>query len=396
MKKLTMQKLIKTTTTTLWKVFSLVIFTSLYSSQGAAQITSAKGTSSNNSISLSATSIKSIQWRVIIAPSRFSQVTVRSQTGIFFDPSFKVVLGRIDSPIVRQKLSFKGQPTSFSLRENLRIPQSIVKKARNLGLNQIIFQRVFFDSPDNTEFPSNILFQLSAGTIAGQLNIERIQVEFKNQRTSLIIPRANQLNARAIIKYKGTGLFQYRWEIASPPSTKSNPIFFPLIVKRQYLLAGDQATIQSPDLPTDLNGNYLVRLVVTSPELGLTLKVLRYSVKAQLGSNAPSRIKKINLLQPRTDDALVKATEFAWHAVEASKVYQLELYSRPPMSSNMNNRQQDKPITGILMPASTTRLKLSDKSFTHLSRNQIYYWRVIAISESGEIIAQSEFRRITF
>ncbi|MDQ7048686.1 MAG: hypothetical protein Q9M92_03785 [Enterobacterales bacterium] len=396
MKQITIQKLVTTKATTLWKVFSLVMFTSLYSSQSAAQITSAKGTSSNNSISLSATSIKPIQWRVIIAPSRFSQVAVRSQTGIFFDSSFKVVLGRIDSPIVRQKLSFKGQPTSFSLRENLRIPQTVVKKARSLGLNQIIFQRVFFDSPDNTEFPSNILFQLSSGTIAGQLNIERIQVEFENQRTSLIIPRASQLNARAIIKYKGTGLFQYRWEIASPPSTKSNPIFFPLIVKRQYLLAGDQATIQSPDLPTDLNGNYLIRLMVTSPEIGLTLKVLRYSVKAQLGVSSSKPIKLINLLQPQADDALVKATEFAWHTIEGSKAYQLELYSRPPMSSNMNNQQKDKPITGVLMPANTTRLKLSGNSFNHLSRNQTYYWRVIALSDSGEIVGQSEFRRIKF
>ncbi len=394
--KLIIKDIILVKANTLFKAFSLVMLTAFYSGQSMAQITSVKGSSTNNSISLSATSIKPIQWKVIIAPSRFSQVAVRSQTGIFFDPSFKILLGRIDTPMVKQKLAIKGQATTFSLRETLRIPQAIVKKARSLGLNQIVFQRVFFDSPDNTEFPGNILFQLSAGTIAGQLNIERIQVEFENQRSSLIVPRTSQLNARAIIKYKGTGLFQYRWEIASPPSTKSNPIFFPLIARKQYLLAGGQVTIQSPNLPTNLNGNYLVRLIVTSPELALTLKLLRYSVKAQSSTNATSHIKTINLLQPQSDDSLVRATEFAWHAIDGSKAYQLEVYNRPPMSGNLFSQQNDQPITGVLMPASTTRLKLSDNSFAHLSRNQTYYWRVIALSESGEIIGQSEFRRIDF
>lgn len=373
---------------------SVILF---YSNPIFAQIISVKANTTNNAISLSATSVKSVQWNVVIASSPFNQVSVRSQTGVFFDPSFKIRLGRTDIPIIKQKRTIKGQSTTFGLRENLRIPQKIVRKALSLGLNQIVFQRVFFDSPDNTEFPGNINFQLSSGTIAGQLNIERIQVEFENQRSSLIIPRTSQLNARAIINYKGTGLFQYRWEIASPPSTKSNPLFFPLIARKQYLLAGDQVTIQSPNLPTNLKGNYLLRLAVTNPQIAFPLKVLRYSVKSQSGSSLASRLKTINLLQPKKDSALVKSTEFAWHTIEGSKAYQLELYSRPPqVISNLIKQQDDKPITGVLMPATKTHIKLTDNSFAHLSRKQTYYWRVIAISADGEIIGQSEFRRIKF
>ncbi len=367
-----------------------------FSYQSNAIIISANGSSNPNNISLTGTNIKQIQWQLVLEPSRFSQVSVRSQSGIFYDPSLKVPLGRVDTPIVKQKLAIKGQPTRFNIIERLRIPQSIVKKARLLGLNQIIFQRSFTDAPDNTSLAANTLFQLSSGSIAGQLNIERIQLEFENQRRSLIIPRGSQLNARAIIKYKGTGLFEYRWEIASPPSTGGNPIFFPLIVRKQYLLAGDQVTIQSPNLPSDLSGTYLLRLVVTKPETVIDLKTLGYRVKAQSLAADNRKTTTIALSRPQDNEILIKATEFAWLAIEGAKAYQLELYSRPPIASDIVLQRDDKPVTGVLLPANQNKISLANNSFAHLEKNQTYYWRVIAISEAGEIIGQSEFRRINF
>ena len=170
----------------------------------------------------------------------------------------------------------------------------------------------------------------------------------------------------------------------------------PILSRKQYLLAGDQVVLRTPRLPTDQDGDYLLRLRLHKPAVDFELPVLRYAVNRSAQARTSNRVSALQVSRPAPDSVLGLKTLFAWQPVAMAKAYQLEIYDRPVRDGVLPSVSQPLPVTGVLVPAAKTQLSIGNMSRTHLLSGSTYYWRVVAISDKGQVIARSDFRRIKF
>jgi len=360
-----------------------------------ARIISVNGSNTPSQLSINATAQSQIVWSVVEEENAIGQATIRSSGGTFFDPQQRTIIGRMPA-ILNQTRTLLARNTTFTFRETLIIPQTIIRRAQQQGLNQLIYVRSFTDSSGTPDVSNFVSFSISTGSVASELGLRRVQMEFDDGRTSAIIKPNTKIQARAIISYVGTGLLEYSWEIASPPSTQGRSIFTPLISRRQYLLAGGQVSIQSPVLPSLKQGVYLLRINIHKPEPQFDMPTLRYIVNKSANSIDVTNVEKIRVSTPSEDAFLSPDTEFNWKPIAGAKAYQLELYARPIRNDELIGSQKQPPITGVLIPANNTSSKVGSLSRTHLMTGTTYYWRVIALSDDGQVIGRSEYRSIRF
>ena len=272
----------------------------------------------------------------------------------------------------------------------------MIRNAQNMGLNQIVYVRTFEDDPGASSLANSVTFSISASGSQGKVSLRQVQMEFDDGRTSAIIQTNSRLTANAIVSYQGTGLFAYRWEIASPPTTLSNPVFVNLITRREYLMSSGQATISSPTLPTNIAGTYLLRLTVLQSDAQFKMPILRYFVRSDDALSKESVLHVISISAPSNNAKLALETKFIWKPVPGAQAYQVELYTRPFRDDLVRTKKAEKPLAGVIVPYSQTSLTMGQVSTTHLTIGSTYFWRVIAISNDGKKIAASEFRSINY
>jgi hypothetical protein len=378
-----------------WLTASILIIISSFSLVAQARILSVQATNSPSQLGLTTNARSQISWAVVEEPNAIGQAQISSSEGLFFDPEQKTMLGRSSRLLTQTRALIGEMNTTFIFQESLIIPQSVLRTAQDRGLNQIIYVRTFQDNPGATTMAGSVTFSISASGNVGYVNLRQIQMEFDDGRTSAIMPTSSQLKANAIVSYQGTGIIQYRWEIASPPTTNGQPIFAPLMTRREYLMSSGQTTLSSPNLPTTIVGAYLLRLNITQPEAQFEMPILRYFVQSN-NDSASVIVQKMKILLPPENVKLTLATEFSWQAVQDAKAYQIEFYSHINRQQLLPTSDQDKPITGAIVPASQTSLTMGRISTGHLQTGATYFWRMIAISDKGQKIAASEFRSINF
>ncbi|TQV75135.1 hypothetical protein FLL45_09360 [Aliikangiella marina] len=345
-----------------------------------------------------------VTWRYNTGP--LGEGTTSSQQGIFINPNAREVLGVINTPLTR--LTNANQFVSFP--ESIFVPASVIAQASDLGLKTIQYQRTFNIGTDPASggaarVETDILtIQLKS---LSQLSIERIALRFDNDQIVRTIGKGEQSRVIAQINYQQAGLLDAVWEVATPPSTSSRPFYRPIQNIRRYLGAGGNALVQSPVLPAEIVGNHLVRLRVKQPQLRFSTTELRYVVTANSEKDLAS-LAKIRVMQPPENARLTSSTEFQWQTIPGADAYQLEIFAASAFEiAEKSPRYQEEiettnrfqvpkgsPITGILVPGETNRLSLSQVSQQHLMGNREYLWRVIAISEKGNIIAVSPIRAI--
>lgn len=375
---------------------SILVILSSLSTMAHARILSVQGTNSPSQLGITSNARSQITWSVVEAPNAIGQAQISSSEGLFFDSKQKTILGR-NPQLLTQTRSLVGKlNTTFVLQESLIIPQSVLRTAQEMGINQIVYVRKFQDNPGATSLANSVTFSISASGSGGNVSFRQIQMEFDDGRTSAIIATSTQLKANAIISYQGTGLIQYRWEIASPPTTSGQPVFVPLMTRREYLMAGGQTTVKSETLPTHIAGTYLLRLNIQQPNAQFEMPILRYFVRAEDNFSEDTVVQVISVSTPVSNAKLTLETKFNWQAISGAHAYQIELYTRPIRDDLIPNSQQDKPLTGVIVPASQTNLTMGQVSMTHLNIGSTYFWRVIAISDSGKKMGASEFRSINY
>ncbi len=319
--------------------------------------------------------------------------------------------------------------------EIVTIPADVLAFAQVNGLTTIYYNRTFSDGfaatnslqmnlnfsapPPGTPPPAPGIPTVSPVNSERILSITRETLRFSDHSTVKFTKPDTHITAVAELKFTGTGLLDAFWEYATPSSTTGRAIFIRMNSIRRYLGAGGRVILQSPPLPTDVTGQYLVRLqilrTVSNPNgveftnnLPDGLPALRYTIGRKGAGSAVYTLPPIKTQFPLNNAFLEADTRFNWQSVKNAKAYQLELYlpekfKRPNInpSTNIGTRPIDeavienkKPSTGLLIPATETSLALSTLSREALKRGQTYYWRIIAIGADGQVLTSSVLKEI--
>jgi len=360
-----------------------------------AQMGTVTGSNTPAQVAITASAHSQVNWSVVDNINGPGSVVVGSSSGTFFAPD-NSVLGTVNKPLQATRNVQVPGAVTFTFNEPLSIPQSVIRQAQEKGFGSFVYARQFTDFVDASTQSGFVTFAITGGGASGVLSVRRVEMEFDDGRvTAVMAPRA-ELRARAVISYNGTGLLEYSWEVASPPSTQGQPIFVSLTSRKQYLLAGDHVVLQTPNLPTGRNGDYLVRLNIAKPAPDFALPELRYAVNSSGQARSETRVAPLQVARPAPDAVLAPDTLFAWQAVNEAGAYQLELYAQPVRDTGLPGSNPPPPVTGVLVPAENTQLTVGSLSRAHLRSGSAYYWRVVALSDKGRIIARSDFRRIHF
>ncbi len=357
-----------------------------------ARIISVTANTNNNQASLINSTQIQIDWRISVEARNSGLLTVRSMNGTFFAPNRETQLGMTSNLLTQNRTLNEGQGATLNIRESLVIPQTVARRAQQLGFSQVLFLRTFTDTPDTTTATSVLLIDLAGASSAGQIQIDRVQMQFSNGKRVTSLSAESELQAEALLRYRGSGMIEYSWEIASPPSTQGQIFYTPMVSRKQFVLAGSEIKLQSPILPSSRNGLYLVRLKLNNPNPNFELPILRYTVVPQT-SEQP---KSLLVGSPPQDAVLSTQTQFSWQAVSGAKVYQVEVFLEQPNDTAHSSKQLIRPVTGTQVPATKEQLSFNAISLAHLRTGQTYYWRVIAVDQAGKVLAISKSRRLIY
>lgn len=357
-----------------------------------ARIISVTANTNNNQASLINSTQIQIDWRISVEARNSGLLTVRSMNGTFFAPNRETQLGMTSNLLTQNRTLNEGQGATLNIRESLVIPQTVARRAQQLGFSQVLFLRTFTDTPDATTATSVLLIDLAGASSAGQIQIDRVQMQFSNGKRVTSLSAESELQAEALLRYRGSGMIEYSWEIASPPSTQGQIFYTPMVSRKQFVLAGSEIKLQSPILPSSRNGLYFVRLKLNNPNPNFEMPILRYTVVPQT-SEQP---KSLLVGSPPQDAVLSTQTQFSWQAVSGAKVYQVEVFLEQPNDTAHSSKQLIRPVTGTQVPATKEQLSFNAISLAHLRTGQTYYWRVIAVDQAGKVLAISKSRRLIY
>ncbi len=400
--------------------YGLLILATLWGTQLLAATTSVAPTAINYQVG-SGSSI-SLLWTITTTGNGGGGAT--SRQGIFTSAP------NVNSPIVvgGGTLSLATPSLgSASVSETVNIPPLVLTTAQTQSLDTIYYYRIFdnvAEGPTNAAFVQINLIRpttpitpgggaLSSSTSVSELNLNRLALSFNDNSIVKLVKPKTYLNAVAQISYTGTGLLDAVWKIATPASTQgaqdaAQLIYIPLRTVRQYLGAGGRVILQSPKLPTDMPGNYVVTLTINpAAQTNINFNqpvILRYAVGVDGEELRARKQPPINVASPRDKALLDENTRFKWQPVAGARAYQLELYlpdRRRPMSSELSEQGYDEssiadqaPASGLLVPGKRTSLSLGELSKQHLRHGETYLWRIIAIGQDGSIISSSPIREI--
>tara|TARA_R100000900_G_scaffold111424_1_gene86970 strand:- start:673 stop:1659 length:987 start_codon:yes stop_codon:yes gene_type:complete len=317
--------------------------------------------------------------------------------------------------------SADGQPTAFSFSETLTVPAAISTQAAAQGARELSYVRPFSvngipvtgvqalrltDPAAPLPNTARSLPENSEVTASG-LILRRLALRFDDGAPVASVSRDEALRAEAIIHYDRAGLLEAVWEVATPATTRGQPVFRRLDNVREYLGAGQQSNLRSPKLPTDQPGLYLLRLRLVHPTLEQSGTrepndiVLRYQVSSR-STHEAQWVPHLN--GARAVAATLGAdTEFTWPAIATTHAYQLEFYAQPPEPDvaserpgpdRVPNRFTREPTTGLVLKSNTRSTRLSSAVLHRLEPGTTYSWRVVAVDASGRVLAASPLQTL--
>ena len=277
------------------------------------------------------------------------------------------------------------------------MPFSIAQQAILAGQNQIIYRRSFSDGDNSATGAQTFNITSKALTGAGgEAQPLYLQLTFEDGTTTAVVGRKENLKAVADVNFPGPGLFRARWEVAQPPSTFGLPLFRTIGLVNELIPSGRSKKFVSPLLPTDTDGNYLVRFSVESSNLGQA-PVLNYFVRST------SLHPNLTLLSPLGGQISSPKTDFSWRPTESAFAYKLEIADYPhgpdrliqDIAEGICTDVPESAKFGMFTTAAQTTTALS-KPIGALIESVAYCWRVIALSEKGEQVAVSDWRLVRF
>ena len=336
----------------------------------AAAVDSVTGTPATISIPDTGNALITIRWRVTFSDSvrvGRTTVTVRGAEGISS-------AGKINTTSISETFSYTGPGSkTVTIIDRIRVDRATAQAIQAAGTAR--FTRVFTNSVNGDTETGAVTLQ--PGTNAS-LGFREFDLSFDNKSRYKSVGVGEALTARVDISSTGTGRLQGTWEVSGPDAGT----FFRVVDRQTVALSGNRrVTLESPNLPTDRTGIYLVRFLPDGRQSSVpneSYLTIRYVVTGE--AEAPA----LALVGPLSGSRLDSTTEFSWAPVSGAAGYRIEFVLPGIISSK---RLAGKDITG-------TSARLSPLSLRKLTGRGDVSWRVIAYDGDGREIAQSSSRKI--
>lgn len=351
----------------------------LVAEQSSAQVTAASGNASVAMLAANRSNIFTINWQVQSTTDRFSS---------------QAVVANAAPPMV---LAGAITPAGVSYSESFQVSGAQVQAWLDAGLNAIVIRRHFttVGSRVGSGVNADVTLRLTSSGLRStrELNlfaVQRMQLSFENQTNLIVVGPAEALKAFLDVNYSGSGVLEGTWQVAEPGSTEGLPLYRTLRLMKQTLNSAQQARIQSPALPTDRPGKYLLRFCLVdrseTPAGGNDFNCPDPNrvVEAAYQVLAKSKFAVVKIdISPDKGD-LNPSSELSWTAVAGTVVYQLQVFrqlgQQPPVF-----------VTGMLLPQHPQQTTFSKPVTEKLTAGKAYQWRINALNPQGQVIGQSPF-----
>lgn len=341
-------------------------------------------------IPLNQPSTVTLRWSMQRLASRRGDpgLTISSPSGQFTDASGRSVLGSVTKALSKS-LPIGPPITNVSFTESVQIPREVLYRAYKQGISTLYYRRSFTDCPG--DFCSTLAPPLAAafnvaGSGAGAFGLSRMELRFESGGIGEVIRQNDPLRAEVLIEVTGSGTLKGIWEVATPGSTAGTPFFRSLKLVTRQVGTGTTFRLLSPVLPASQAGYHLVRFRLLEPELSQEVPVLQYVVVP----DGPKRLPALETTAPAPGALVDAETLFRWRAVDGANGYQLALFAERPISP----RARITPVTGLLVKGEHTQARLTASLLKNLEPGRTYWWHVLALDESGNPLAVSDWRPV--
>lgn len=325
-----------------------------------------------------------------------------------------------------------------NLTDIMTIPASVARRAYQDALrgnaSEFFYVRRFVSSAGGPDEFVAVTCRLAGGGARVPLALTNVRLEFVGNIVSAQTPsnRVVQLVTQAQqpppwqadIRYNGTGRLKGRWEVVLPGDTLPSrqdlltEATLPIEqrgLQRRYTLIDSfdrflpptgQIILPGPDpakLPKNTTGLHLILLRIEATDdregnsstgvatvnsggvAGFPMPVLRYLVSpgakpTSAAANVPSTLTLLHPA-PKVQLSATQPVTFSWRSVPNARAYKLEIYE----SDN------DVAILSAALNSETTSYTAPPWLQNHAKK--LLRWRVLAISENGEVILQSAWRQ---
>lgn len=364
-------------------------------------------------ISTTAPSTITVTWRVVRNPGTTvpNPGTVSSPSGTFLLNG--VAVGTVSRTLSRTAPGTTPAFETLIFTEVITVPQALAFRAVKSGV-PIVYQRTF---TDNSLSPAPASLAGSAnlnpsGPGSEPFSVSRLSLAFDDQSRVKVLPKGSRLRAVAELNTTGQGRIEGAWQVAVAVTTAGTPVFQTLALVRQPVAFGGRIVITSPPLPTRFEGNNLVRLRITDPATFFDEPQLQYYVTPESPLPEQQEPSLLLITAPSPGTPLTLTTRFAWQAVPGTKLYKLEVFAAPPGPAEIASDretttpvpldpvpdtgaiEQQRPLTGAVVPGTQTEIRLQDYSLAHLPAGRRYLWMVKAVDPNGALLGVSPPREI--
>lgn len=386
-------------------VLIVCVLGSTMSAQLLAAVFNVTATANKNQIAADSAANVRISWGGVA-----TQGTVNSTGGVFIDQAGNVIAS-VNRPLM-QNLGLAPNGVPFTLIENLQIPQSVIRRSLASGDQLLRYRRTFSDNSQPTGSDTAVVFVQLMSSSAGSLSVNQVDLRFRDQRVTQVVPLYSALAASAVINYSGDGALRISWELASPASSRGEVFYRTLQTQRHHLSGGREAIISSPTLPSNFSGNYLLRLRIDADDTQFTSRVLTYYVTDGRAYSGPLAVDSIQLQAPLPHSRLDDATRFSWQQTSNAHAYRLEIFSSQNNGDSLaarsyraevlveevvsarNTQTPNEMIGAFLIPGNQGASVVSRATMARLSPNQQYLWRVVSLNTQGRVVGVSPLRAI--
>lgn len=335
---------------------------------------------------------------------------------------FGVIPARYDRPT---------QSGTGAYTDIMTLPASVSRRAYQAAaggaVSSFFFVRRFVSTVGGPDEFVVVACRMSGGMSGSPFSLTNVEIGFSGVDKPILFSRLGEKlpQIEAEITYTGTGRLKGRWEVVmpgeEPPAARDLLTEATLPIEQRdtqrhytqlerfniFLPARGKYTLPGPDpdkLPTRVAGEYLVLLrieaskddaarsdlavigagpgvVYSGAVAGFPMPVLRYFVGA--GSGLVALLTQLTPAE-NTIFGATQVIDFAWMDVERATVYRLEITD-----------SSDKSVLSALLPRGTGTYR-APSWLRERASSEMLRWRVIALDETGQQLAESPWRNLRF